>query len=384
MSQILLPGNITTFPFINKEYNNTVNSVTLNATGEACFMIGHVMLENPLGGSKTISSAGGGSIVWRSGAVTFSNGSTVFDVGIQDVSTASAPAQGDGTFDVKASFTGGGGGVTANAVQTSAMTTGTKTIAHGDLIAIGMAMTTAAGADGVVVNLNTNANMLSANCGVPCITSNTSGSYVRTSNALPNAYIVFDDGTVGWIFGINFTNSVSTSITINSGTATADEYGNLINMPHTYVALGISATISIAGTSSDYEMLLYTTPLGTPAVAKTITIDATQIAGTGVGLRVHALFSSPYNILPNTDYAVTIRPTTTNNLSLYYSDTNTVAGGGKTGYPNGSCYAVRRLDNTGAFSDYNGGTAKTRLMYASLIGAHMEQGINRGNYHIGI
>lgn len=118
MSQVYVANGFLQLPqYINHGATGQASTI-LNATGETLFMVGHVWLENPLSGAKTISAAGGGSIVWRSGSVTFSNGSTVFDVGIQDVSTATAPAQGDGTFDVYASFTGGGGGVTSGGVLT--------------------------------------------------------------------------------------------------------------------------------------------------------------------------------------------------------------------------------------------------------------------------
>ena len=154
MSHVIFPGHISRIPSTHITRTTNPSGITLDATGETCFMIGHLMLENPLGGSKTISSAGGGSIVWRTGAVTFANASTTFRVGLQDLSTSSAPAQGDGTFDVQAAFTGGGGGVTASSVQTSVMTTGTKTLSHGDKIAISFSMAARGGTDSVVVSIN--------------------------------------------------------------------------------------------------------------------------------------------------------------------------------------------------------------------------------------
>jgi len=384
MSQILLPGHVQEYPQL-KDSVASLSGITLNATGETCHMIGYVMLENPLGVSKTISSAGGGSIVWRASTVTFANGSSVFDVGLQDVSTAASPSQGDGTFDVKASFTGGGGGITTVATNTSVMTTGTKTVAHGDLISITFALTTAAGADSIIVNCNpASASTFSGPSPlIPTVISNTSGSYARTSSVLPNAYIVFDDGTIGWIFGTGFTTSSNNTQTYNSGTGTADEYGNLINSPVTFYAAGITMLSQFAGNSSDCELILYSTPLGTPVAERTITMDATQISVTATTTKLYALFPVPFLMKANTDYAIAVRPTTTNNVTIFYSDINSSVGG-KTSYPNSNCYAVRRLNNTGEFSDYNGGTAKTRLMSVSALGSGMEQGVNSGNYRIGI
>jgi hypothetical protein len=68
----------------------------------------------------------------------------------------------------------------------------------------------------------------------------------------------------------------------------------------------------------------------------------------------------------NTPYAVTIRPTTTNTLRSFYTDVYEAAHWLTWGTPL-DCYAVRRLDNTGAFSDDNGGTAKTRRMDTCLL-----------------
>lgn len=381
MSQILLPGLITATPNIINNVTSTPSTSTLNAAGETCFFVGNVFLENPLGGSKTISSAGGGSIVWTTGSVTFSNASTTFDVGIQDVSAASSPAQGDGTFDVKASFTGGGGGVTGTAVQASVMTSGTKTLAHGDKIAIGFVMTARGGADSVDVKAAIG-GQLGSDINWPLMTDNTGGSYARKTTSYPNVYIVFDDGTIGWLFGSAFVNSAS-SIAFNSGSATADEYGNFCYLPATFNAHGVFCLISFSSNAADCEIILYSNPLGTPVAERTITVDATQIGGTGTGISIIMPFSSPYNMKAYTPYVVAVRPTTATNLTCYYIDPAS-ANAAKTNAVGANFYAVRRLDNTGAFSDYNGGTAKTRLMNMRLLGYSIEQGINNCNYQLGL
>jgi len=378
MSQILVNGSRSQLPYYPAQLS-IPSSPTLNATGETCHFVGYCCLQNPLDGSKTISSAGGGSIVWRSAAVTFANAGTTFDIGIQDVSTTATPSQGDGTFDVKASFTGGGGGVTGSAVQTSTMTTGTKTIAHGDLIAITFAMTALGGADSVAVSVV--GTDITQN--LPAVINNTTGSYVRSSVSLPNAYIVFNDGSIGWIYGSHFTSVVPSLVTVASDTATADEYGCLILSQHTYNAFGITATVGATGNTADFEAILYSDPLGTPVAERTIAVDASTFSGASA-TRFMGLFSVPFAMKANTPYGVSIRPTTTNSLGLYYSDNNTVAGGGAIAVPNATAYAIRRLDNTGAFSDYNGGTAKTRLMHVYIAGSHMEQGVNTCFNQLGI
>lgn len=367
----------------HQRYSTTTvgTSSTLNATGETTQVVGAIQLENPLGGSKTISAAGGGKIVWMTGAVTFANAGTTFVISIQDLSTASSPGQGDGGNDVLVSYTGGGGGVTGSAVQQSTMTSGSKTIAHGDLVALVFSMTARGGADSIVVQHAPNGTEVNPNILGGSIIENTSGSYANTS-AYPMAYIVFDDGSVGWMYGFSMQAAVNT-VTINSGTGTADEYGNLINLPFTFYALGIEAMVSLAGNSSDLELLLYSNPLGAPAVQRILSVDATQVSATSSVRFIGLPFSSPYLIRANTPVCVSCRPTTANNVSLYAWDGDGVKSD-RIHPPNTYAYAVRRLDNAGAFSDYNGGTAKTRMMSVHLYGYYVEQGVNNASFHLGI
>jgi len=379
MSQVFV-NQVNRLPLMAQADATGATPVTLNAAGETVCVIGYIMLQNPIGGSKTISAAGGGSIVWRTGTSTFANAGTTFKVGIQDVSTATSPAQGDGTFDVEASFTGGGGGVTSGAVQTSVMTSGTKTIAHGDLIAITFSMTARGGTDAVAVNSN-NTGIYPATPNLPTITNNTSGAFLKTSAAAPNCYIVFDDGSIGYFGGFPFFAVAPTGVNINSGTATADEYGNIFNLSTTYVAYGIYFNGLLASASTDYELILYSDPLGTPVAERTITVDATTVGGTAA-TQVEVLFSVPFAIKANTNYAITCRPTTANNVTVYYLDALTTTA--KLTMYGSSIYACRRLDNSGAFSDYNAGTAKTRVILIGLLGVHMEQGVNMCSGQVGV
>lgn len=351
--------------------------VTLNATGESVHCTGRIYLENPLSGSKTISSAGGGSIVWLAGTSTIAAGSN-FKVGIQDTSTATAPAQGDGTFDVEASFTTTG--ITTGAVNTSVMTTGTKTIAHGDMVTIAFQLTSRTAPDAVIVrNCHVGTEAVGHVYGAG-VTENTGGTYAYSA-AIPNTFIIFDDGTVGYFYPAEFIATSSTTA-INSTTGTADEYGNAIKLPYVFMAEGIQANITFAGTSSDCELILYSDPLGTPVAEKTVVVDATQASQTGNARHVTGLFPAAFKMKANTQYAISVRPTTANNVTLIYDDGNVASQVFQP--PNNYAYGIRRLDNTGAFADTNGGTAKTRLYRVSVFGYWMEQGVNNANYRIGI
>lgn len=384
MSKILITGSHGVLPTSFLRGGSAYQTVTLNALSETCVFAGYIHLENPLGGSKTISAAGGGKIVWKSGAVTLANASTKFRVGIQPISPTLSPTQGTGTYDVYAEHTTTNT-IAANSTITSTMTTGTKTIAHGDLVGIVFSMFAIGGSDSVVVNGQyPDVGPLSTSAGLPTVTDNTGGTYARSTNVTPNAYIQFDDGSIGWIFGYGFYSNVAASIAYNSGTATADEYGNYINYPFTFDAIGAQFVAQLGTSSSDFEILLYSDPLGTPVVERSLTFDASQTSGTATTGNYAVLFSSPFTLSANKPYAITLRPTTANNCTLLYRDTDTVAGGGKTTEIGTYCYAVRRLDNTGAFSDYNGGTAKTRLMGIFLRTSSIEQGVNICSGQVGV
>ncbi len=376
MSQVRLTAGISKYPNFVQLDANIGSTIALNAGGETAHAVGYIMLENPNGGSKTISAAGGGAIIWRTSAVTFSNAGTTFKVGIQDVSTVSSPSQGDGTFDVEASFTGGGGGITGAATQTSVMTSGTKTIAQGQLVSITFSMTARGGADTVSLQLKAIAAYPSAP-NLPTVTNNTSGAYVKSS-ILPNCYIRFNDGTIGWFLGHPYYELQPTSLTFNSTTVTFDEYGNIINSPGTFDALGIYVLIT-AGTAADFELILYSNPLGTPVAERTVVVDATQL-GSATSNIVEVLFTSPFTIKRNTDYAISVRPTTSTGITLIYMDSKNAIDG----LASSQFYACKRLDNTGAFSDYNGGTAKTRVVMMGLMGASMEQGVNMCSGQVGV
>jgi len=111
------------------------------------------------------------------------------------------------------------------------MTTGTKTLNHGDLIAIAFDFTTRGGADSVTVTYGPS-NPIARN--LPCVMNNTTGAFAKQGGGTPNVYIKFDDGTIGWIDGGYFFTLINSNVLINVASATADEYGNLINLPETF------------------------------------------------------------------------------------------------------------------------------------------------------
>lgn len=337
-----------------------VNATTLDAATEALHYSGQVYLEAG-SGSKTISSAGG-KIHWRTaGTITFANASTNLRIGLQDLSTTTAPTQGDGTHDVYADLVGGTDTLAGSTAYATAMETGTKTLAHGDKVAIVWEMTARGGTDSVQVTYATGGQLADVN--FPTTASYLASTWAKV-NGTPLAMLEFDDGTYGMIFGGLMASTTGASQAFASNTGTADEYGNTFSFPFPVVVDGFWAMATPSSNAADFEVCLYSDPLGTPTLIEAVTVDATQIGTTSVR-NLSFMFASPRTFNQNTVYGLTVRPTTTTNVGVYYHDAP--VGGMKMAALSTNCYAIRRLDNAGAFSDWNGGTAKTRRMTMGLI-----------------
>jgi hypothetical protein len=297
-------------PFHTPSSSPSVSTnVTLDAANESCMMIGHVVTSD--GASHTIDTTGSSSIGWRTATVTFANGGTTVNVGVGDViATAGPPGRANNaadviTFDVNASFTGGGGGITANAWQTSVPTTGTKTIANGDLVAVSIQMTARGGADSVLVT--------GVNTGVgphrPAVTSFLASAYAAVG-ITPNAVITFSDGALGWISGGQVFSTLTTR-TYNSGSS-PNEYGQLIQLPFPAKIYG---AYGWADPDGDFDVVLYSDPLGTPVPERTVSVDL-NTAATGASRKWEVSFATPYQTTAALPIGIVAKPTTVTSMSI--------------------------------------------------------------------
>lgn len=334
-----------------------LGNTTVDAANEACIMVGHVFTED--GGSHTIDTTGSSSLGWRTGAVIFANAGTTVKVGLAAVDTANGPparavnSTNVITFDVSADFTGGGGGITADAWQTSVPTTGSKTIAHGELVAFAVQATARAGADGILIS--TAASL--ATQVLPCVTNFTS-SYSDPIR-LPNVVITFSDGTLGFFIGGYVASVGSTTQTWNSGSS-PNEYGNLFQAPVPISIYGILVAASFAGNA---DIVLYSDPLGTPLAQKTVSIDL-NTQGTAGNLSVfHAMFPAPYSLAANAPCAAIVKPTTVTSVSMLYKTFHAAAHQKSEAFGTNG-YAVNRA--SGAFATQN--SNKDRFSIGLLVG----------------
>lgn|SRR5262245_2536077 len=329
---------------------------TIDAATEKIAHIGRVYLQGRSASSKTISAAGGGSISFMTNTVTFANAGTTVDIGIQDISATGNPGQPDGTFDVKATFTGGGGGITTTAWNTCSMTggTGSKTISHGQHVAIVWDMTARGGADSIIIrglnNIYTTFITNAQQAGIqPGVVQFNGGTWQVNDADLPNAIITFDDGTLGYFdCGGFFTDNTTEDF---SDATNPDERGLIFQTQFTCkVDAFMLPIICQNNTTSDFTVTLYSDPLGTPTSLKTFTINAEQFnVGTFFDSFIVLTLDTEVSLTRNTDYCLAVKAAGTGVISL--SQVTLGSANYRVFFPGGSTVKkATRNNSTGSFT----------------------------------
>lgn len=292
---------------------NASAHTAISAVGHSTTLIGRITLEGGTG-SKTISSAGG-KIYFVANGVTWAGGNTIMRVGIQDVA---ATGLEDGTFDVYRDATPGNTTIVANTVCTAAMTNGTKSITHGDLIAVSFELIGIGGGDSISLRRESGSQIAA----LPYVTSDSGAGPAKTATgSIMPIVIQFDDGTLG-TFAPNFvTGGLNATTNFNTG-STPDEYALVFTPPFDFKASAIHAYTASLATTDDFEIIIYTDPLGTPAPALTISYDADIIGSSSGSLFTYPL-ASAFEFLNGVTYAVAFRPTTANSIGLQILNFNT-------------------------------------------------------------
>lgn len=326
-----------------------LSGTILNAAGEYREHVGTVCLEGGVGSSKTFSGAGGGRIRWRSGAsAVFADAGTTIRVGVMDVGT---DGYGDATFDVYKDLVGATDTITSSADQITGMSTGTKTITHGDKIAVRFTMSSVGGTDSVqVTGMSVGVNTRQTTANYPYVTAST-GTPGKTNAGMAGCAIEFDDGTLGWIEPLAIAPGIfaTLSTTVNTGT-TPDEVAAVFQFPFKCRISGGYFQIGSIASTDTFEIVLYSTPLGTPTVVETITIDPDFTGGTALA-PYYFKFATARELSINTDYAIAVRPTSANSVTVGYYDFTSGYEKYKTIFPFGNdLFYMGRTNQTGAFA----------------------------------
>jgi len=338
-------------------------SIVLDAAGESATFIGPIALSSGPGSSKVLSSAGG-KIYWVPTAVTFVNASTTIRIGVQDVNLTTGIE--DGTFDVHDDLIGGTDTITADTPNTLVLSTGTKTIAHGDIVAISIEMTARGGVDTVRVRT------IDRDGGNRYVTNDVGAGPVRLTTASPYILIEFDDGTFG-SFGEGTAPQIDNNLAFSSS-STPDEIALIFTCPFKARVSQLLMYLGELDTGEDGEIILYSDPLGTPTVIEAITIDP-DVFGQQAGTMGYSSFflSTPRDLTAGAVYAVAYRPTTTGSRTLRRITLPT--GGARHTFPLGVNFQQgQRTDQTGAF----GSLSETVIPMLGIKFSHLDDGVQSG------
>lgn len=344
---------------------SAVALTALNAAGLRIAFLGRVFIYGRPSGTKTISAAGGGSISWRSGAVTLNNGSTNLDFGLQGVSTSAGPAaQPDGTFSTKMSYTSGGK-PTASAWNTATMTSGSKSLTQGDMIAVVWDMTARGGTDSVVVNAQ---SAISTGTMPGALLFNV--TWAATTSSLPNVVIAFDDGTLGTIEG-SVPYTTATAETFATGT-NPNERGIIFMVPADCYIDALWAYLSGADGSAGLTFGLYTNPSTGQASVTTVVQDPHQLGGTSSRF-VLATLPTVQRLYASNEYGVTVLATGTSNVGMTSATVNAVnyfglwPGGTTTLLPISNSTCLSKITRNGSSGNFTGNSTLTYLMGVRIV-----------------
>jgi hypothetical protein len=312
------------------------DTMLLDATLEEAQFIGSVTIDG--GGSKTFGTSGS-KIGWLPGvSITFAAGATL-RVGVKTaVSTTLGPparaTAGTAAFNVYDDLVGGTDTITSTTWRDDVMNAGTPfTVTDGDLLAICLHLTVSSGTPSIKVR---GAATGTSPPHLPAATLVTaSGATFTQQNVIPNVMLTFNDGTLGWLEQSRvFTPGASGNTVIGNG----NSIGNIVRLPFPCVIDALTVHMIMA-TSAEASFEVWGTPLGTPGLVTSVVVDGNVIGGTAGDRHLTKRFAAPPTFTANTDYAVAVKQTNANSVTVLYDDV-ALAGYNK---PNGmgvNCYAA--------------------------------------------
>lgn len=315
-------SGIADLPSMNAGYSPQ----TIDAANDSVALIGYVYIDGRPASAKTLSAAGGGKMYFAASSRTFANAGTTFRFGVQDLSAVAAnipPPQPDGTFDVYGDLVGGTGTINTTSFTEVAMTSGSKSISHGQKVAIMATLTSRGGTDTITFQ----GSLANSGSGYPPINpvavgQSAGGAWTSPGQWFPCFWILFDDGTVGWIADtINFHASQSFGDYITS-TSTPDEYGLIFQVPFDCKVDALLTAIGYTSGSdnSGASLILYSDPLGTPSALVTATIDPLQVLNTQTNAFPQTVpLSSEITLSKNTDYCLAVQVTSSGTVRIGYA-----------------------------------------------------------------
>lgn len=302
-------------------FNST--AVALDTANDASAYIGQVCWAD--GGSHTIDNSGGtnGIYLHTGPTATFGDASAVMHIGIQDVDVSTGfPGRPDGTYDVNSVVTTSANTSpalgTASTLVRATPTAGSKTMAHGDLIAVVATLNTVGSspASNVGISRHLGAPLSGLSPALPFGASNISGSWASGSGA-PIVLLRAADGTWGTLEGIICIGQYG-SVSFNDSSGT-DEHGVIFQVPYDCKAKGCVFTgNALAGATSDFQYDLTSSPLSSPAslLGGPVSVPAESLGGSSQ-IVFERLFPSLISLSQGVDYCMSFKATGAGNINIY-------------------------------------------------------------------
>jgi hypothetical protein len=317
------------------------DNMTLDADEEEAQWIGRVVLQAGTG-SKTFGTSGSG-IRWLPGASiafdTAGGADPTLRVGVKKSTTIDAttgpPARatiGAAAFDVYDDLVGGTDTITSTTARTDNMSAGTPfTVTHGDLLAICFHLN-ATVIGSTLVKMRGTTGSLAFPAGVLV----KSGPTYNAQSVIPNAMLVFDDASFGWLDGSIITSAGPTTEAIGN----TNIYGNVFRVPYRCKVDAISCHI-ITGGTTNLTVGLWSTPAGTPTLMTngSLSLDPHIFSVSSIRTHTH-LLPELVTLEANTDYLVGCLQNSATSITIEHFSVENVADMLPTGFDS-TCYAAK-------------------------------------------
>lgn len=352
ISGLWVPG----WPEASTPHGPAFGGATMNGDEHELQFIGHVVLEAG-SGSKTFDTSC--FLEWATGAITFADDGSNdprLRVGVKQASSidlTTAPARatvGAAAFDVYGDYVGGTDTISANAWQRKAMSSGSLSISHGDLLAISIHLDKpGAAAQSVTPRWQAQAATVDP-LQFPLAMLYNGSTWSAQSHGGPVAVLEFADGSRGWLFG---------SSAFSSGTTTPGNMGtgaraNTLIFPY---GVKIDACLLVGQITADLDVCLWSDPFGSPAVLQSKTWDKDLYGGT-INRFGEFFLGTPWELTANTLYAFGVdgSASASNNLPWFWTVDNVAHH--QVGNWDDAIYAATSSGGTGVFTSLNSGRSR--------------------------
>lgn len=306
MAYTTLPGGARIwYPMALSNPPAMISTGSLNATGDKCWIVGRCSKGGDISRVQFLF----GNLVTKAGG-------SALTVSLQDVDLANGPPmRGDGTQDQTVAIANGDAAFTANGWLRTGTLSANRTVTKGELLAVCIEYDGAGrlGADLFRIGSNSAAAGAVVECGV----TTTIGGVFAAITGYPNLVLEYNDGSFGTLEG-GFPVKAYNSHTYKQDTGTADEYMLALQYPVAFKTDAAFFYTLLTANTSDFSVILLDAS-GTAIANGTAAIDANAsrlVGSAGVAI---ASFAAEIEILANTQYYLSFRPTQTTNTIVVYS-----------------------------------------------------------------